>query len=79
MENNAITTLLTVVLAVMLILLVVLIIVYFILRSKANKKEKGIKNDKPENITNETEVKSKYHQVSIINNLYLTLWNLMIL
>lgn len=59
MENNAITTLLTVVLAVMLILLVVLIIVYFILRSKANKKEKGIKNDKPENITNETEVKSK--------------------
>jgi len=59
MENNAITTLLTVVLAFMLILLVVLIIVYFILRSKANKKEKGIKNDKPENITNETEVKSK--------------------
>lgn len=59
MENNAITTLLTVVLAFMLILLVVLIIVYFILRSKANKKEKGIKNDKPENITSETQVKPK--------------------
>lgn len=59
MENNAITTLLTVVLAFMLILLVVLIIVYFILRSKANKKEKGIKNDKPENITSETQAKPK--------------------
>lgn len=59
MENNSITTLLTVVLAFMLILLVVLIIVYFILRSKANKKEKGIKNDKSENTANETEVKPK--------------------
>lgn len=59
MENNSITTLLTVVLAFMLILLVVLIIVYFILRSKANKKEKGIKNDKSESTVNETEVKPK--------------------
>lgn len=59
MENNSITTLLTVVLAFMLILLVVLIIVYFILRSKANKKEKGIKNDKSESTANETEVKPK--------------------
>lgn len=59
MENNAITTLLTVILAFMLILLVVLIIVYFILRSKANKKEKGIKNDKSENITSETQVNPK--------------------
>lgn len=45
MENNAITNLLSVVLVFMFILLGILLVVYFVLRSKANKKEKAPKRE----------------------------------
>lgn len=59
MENNAITTLLSVVLVFMVVILGVLLIVYFILRSKANKKEKEIKQDVSETISDKPKTKIK--------------------
>ena len=59
MENNTLTTMLSVVLAFMIVILAILLVVYFVLRSKANKKEKKVTQSKSEEISDTAKVKAK--------------------
>lgn len=59
MENNAVTTLLSLVLVAMIVILAILLVVYFVLRSKANKKEKKVNQSNPEEISDTAKAKTK--------------------